>query len=218
MARRGTVRLLGVVVGFLALVGVGASATHFLQEPYNSGFLRFPTIVALHVVLGGLYLALAPFPGGEADQVPAPRLPPVGREAARRHRSGGRGYGPVYGHGHPLVGLDREDLHRCIRGSVPGGPHQGLRSRPSRKGGAVQGVDDPGVRHRAARGHDAPDLRPGSDHVAAPTDTQIDALSVASFAAFDLHASVVELRIRTTATTCQLSQKPESIPFRGKGP
>jgi hypothetical protein len=52
---------LGVVVGFLALVGVGASATHYLQEPYNPGFLQFPTIVALHVVLGGVYLALAPF-------------------------------------------------------------------------------------------------------------------------------------------------------------
>ena len=44
-----------MAVGFLALVG--ASATHYLQEPYNPGFLRFPTIVALHVVLGGVYLA-----------------------------------------------------------------------------------------------------------------------------------------------------------------
>jgi hypothetical protein len=51
---------LGVVVGFLALVGVGASATHYLQEPYNPGFLQYPTIVAFHVVLGGIYLALAP--------------------------------------------------------------------------------------------------------------------------------------------------------------
>jgi uncharacterized membrane protein len=59
--RRGLRLPLGVVVGFLALVGVGASATHYLQEPYNPGFLRFPTIVALHVVLGGVYLALAPF-------------------------------------------------------------------------------------------------------------------------------------------------------------
>ena len=62
METRRDIRLpLGVVVGFLALVGVGASATHYLQEPYNPGFLRFPTIVALHVVLGGVYLALAPF-------------------------------------------------------------------------------------------------------------------------------------------------------------
>jgi uncharacterized membrane protein len=59
--RRGMRLPLGVVVGFLALVGVAASATHYLQEPYNPGFLRFPTIVALHVVLGGVYLALAPF-------------------------------------------------------------------------------------------------------------------------------------------------------------
>jgi hypothetical protein len=54
-------RLLGVVVGFLVLGGVGASAAHYLQEPYNPSFLEFPTVVALHVVLGGVYLALAPF-------------------------------------------------------------------------------------------------------------------------------------------------------------
>jgi uncharacterized membrane protein len=52
---------LGVAVAFLAFVGIAASATHYLQEPYNLGFQRFPTIVALHVVLGGVYLALAPF-------------------------------------------------------------------------------------------------------------------------------------------------------------
>jgi|SRR5215207_9984386 hypothetical protein len=53
--------LLGAVVGFLALDGIIASATHYLQEPYNPGFLEYPVIVALHVVLGGVYLALAPF-------------------------------------------------------------------------------------------------------------------------------------------------------------
>jgi uncharacterized membrane protein len=61
MARRGTGWLLGVAIGTLAFIGVAASATHYLQEPYNPGFLRFPTIVALHVVLGGVYLAFAPF-------------------------------------------------------------------------------------------------------------------------------------------------------------
>jgi Predicted membrane protein (DUF2306) len=61
MVRRIVERPLGVVVGFLAIVGIAASATHYLYEPYNPGFLDFPTIVALHVVLGGLYLALAPF-------------------------------------------------------------------------------------------------------------------------------------------------------------
>ena len=30
----------GVVVGFLVLVGVGASIGHYLQEPYNPGFRR----------------------------------------------------------------------------------------------------------------------------------------------------------------------------------
>jgi hypothetical protein len=61
MARRGIGLLLGVAIGFLTLVGVGASATHYLQEPYNPGFPKFPTIVALHMVLGGVYPVLVPF-------------------------------------------------------------------------------------------------------------------------------------------------------------
>src|SRR5215213_8502261 len=61
MTRQTTLWPLGVAVGFLALIGVGASVAHYLQEPYNPGFLDFPTIVAVHVVLGGLYLTLAPF-------------------------------------------------------------------------------------------------------------------------------------------------------------
>ena len=52
---------LGIVVGFLALVGVAASAAHYLVEPYNPGFLEYPTIVAVHVVLGGIYMLFAPF-------------------------------------------------------------------------------------------------------------------------------------------------------------
>lgn len=59
---RRTVRWsLNVVIGFLSFVGVAASAIHYLHEPYNPGFLEYPTIVALHVILGGAYLALAPF-------------------------------------------------------------------------------------------------------------------------------------------------------------
>ncbi len=52
---------LGVVVGFLAIVGVAASATYFLREPANLGFLDYPTIVAVHVVLGAVYMVFAPF-------------------------------------------------------------------------------------------------------------------------------------------------------------
>src|ERR671917_1892228 len=52
---------LGVAVGFLAFVGIAASATFYLREPANLGFLDFPTIVALHVVLGAFYLMFAPF-------------------------------------------------------------------------------------------------------------------------------------------------------------
>lgn len=52
---------LNVVIGCLALVGIAASAAHYLFEPYNPGFLDYPTIVALHVVLGAFYLIFAPF-------------------------------------------------------------------------------------------------------------------------------------------------------------
>jgi uncharacterized membrane protein len=53
--------LLGILVGFLALIGIGASVAHYMQEPYNPGFLEFPIMTALHVILGGIYLAFAPF-------------------------------------------------------------------------------------------------------------------------------------------------------------
>jgi uncharacterized membrane protein len=52
---------LSVVAGFLALVGVAASTVHNFVEPYNPGFPDYPTIVALHVVLGAFYLLFAPF-------------------------------------------------------------------------------------------------------------------------------------------------------------
>jgi uncharacterized membrane protein YozB (DUF420 family) len=52
---------LGGLIGFLVLVGVAASATYFLREPANLGFLKYPTIVAMHVVLGAVYLIFAPF-------------------------------------------------------------------------------------------------------------------------------------------------------------
>jgi len=55
------VKLIGILIGFLAITGVGASVFHFLKEPYNLGFNEFPTITALHVIPGAIYLALAPF-------------------------------------------------------------------------------------------------------------------------------------------------------------
>lgn len=52
---------LGATIGVLVLVGVAASATFYLRPAYNPGFLTYPAVVALHVVLGAVYLALAPF-------------------------------------------------------------------------------------------------------------------------------------------------------------
>jgi uncharacterized membrane protein len=52
---------LGVPVGLLIFVGLAASVSYFSREPANLGFLDYPTTVALHVVLGAVYLALAPW-------------------------------------------------------------------------------------------------------------------------------------------------------------
>lgn len=48
--------LIALIVGFLVLVGVGASVGHYFVEPYNPGFLTYPLVVHLHVVLGAVYL------------------------------------------------------------------------------------------------------------------------------------------------------------------
>jgi len=53
--------LLGVLVAFLSITGIGGAVFYFLHTPSNTGFQNFPTIVLLHVVLGGVYLAIAPF-------------------------------------------------------------------------------------------------------------------------------------------------------------
>lgn len=53
--------LVAAGVGALAVLGVAASVAHFLVEPYNPGFLDHPVITRSHVVLGGVYLALAPW-------------------------------------------------------------------------------------------------------------------------------------------------------------
>ena len=52
--------LLMILVGFLAVLGIAASVAHYLTDPYQPGFLAFPLMTALHVVLGAIYLALAP--------------------------------------------------------------------------------------------------------------------------------------------------------------
>lgn len=53
--------LLAILVGFLSVTGVGAAVFYFLHEPSNPGFLQFPTITALHVIPGAVFLALVPF-------------------------------------------------------------------------------------------------------------------------------------------------------------
>jgi uncharacterized membrane protein len=52
--------LLAVIVATLALIGIGASVSHFFHEGFNPGYARFAPIVKAHVVLGAVYLALAP--------------------------------------------------------------------------------------------------------------------------------------------------------------
>jgi uncharacterized membrane protein len=54
-------RVMSIVVGFLAVIGIAASVAHYLQEPYNPGFLELPVVNTLHIILGAAYLAFAPF-------------------------------------------------------------------------------------------------------------------------------------------------------------
>src|SRR5215207_3503988 len=130
--------ILAVTVGLLASIGVGASAAHYLQEPYNPGFLHFPILVALHVVLGGVYLALAPF------------------QFVRRIRSRHLDYHRWAGRLLVSVGLAVGATALFMGLVIP-------------KGGAAQGVDDPGVRRRTRHRHCAPDLLPRApDHRGRP--------------------------------------------------
>jgi hypothetical protein len=73
-------RGLSACVGVLAFLGVGASVAFFLKEPYNEGFARFPSVMWLHVIPGGVYLALAPFQ----------LVPGIRRRALGYHRLAGR--------------------------------------------------------------------------------------------------------------------------------
>jgi uncharacterized membrane protein len=73
-------RVLAACVGALAFLGVASSIGFFLREPYNEGFTRFPAVMWVHVVLGGIYLALAPFQ----------LVPRIRRRALGYHRMAGR--------------------------------------------------------------------------------------------------------------------------------
>lgn len=199
MTSKGVRWSLGVAVGFLTFVGVGASVTHYLQEPYNTGFLRFPSITALHVVLGGYYLALAPFQFARI----------VRSRHLRFHRWAGRllvtvgmvvvatalfmgfvipfsGWGErvnigLFG-GLFLVALVKDFLHvRAGRVAL----HREWMNRAFAIGLSIATMRLIFV--------------PTPIIVATPTHAQIAVLSNASFAAaFVLHASVAELWIRAT--------------------
>jgi uncharacterized membrane protein len=54
-------RSLAVIVAILAAVGIAGSVSHFFREDDNPAYARFAPVVWLHVVLGAVYLALAPF-------------------------------------------------------------------------------------------------------------------------------------------------------------
>lgn len=56
MTHRIFAALMALLVILLAMLGLGFSAAHFLNPPYNPGFADHPAIVKIHVVLGALYL------------------------------------------------------------------------------------------------------------------------------------------------------------------
>jgi uncharacterized membrane protein len=53
--------MLAVVVTLLVAIGAAASVGYFFHDLLNPRFADFPRIAGIHVVLGGLYLVLAPF-------------------------------------------------------------------------------------------------------------------------------------------------------------
>jgi ABC-type uncharacterized transport system permease subunit len=53
--------VMSIVVGFLAVVGIVASIAHYLQKPYNPGFLKLPVVTTLHIILGGFIWRLRRF-------------------------------------------------------------------------------------------------------------------------------------------------------------
>jgi uncharacterized membrane protein len=57
---RGRRRPLTITIGTLVVIGVLASATYPFRPPLHERFPEYPQVVAVHVALGGLYLALAP--------------------------------------------------------------------------------------------------------------------------------------------------------------
>jgi len=61
MGKRATGVLARLLIGWLVLIGVGASASFYFREPANTQFANYPIMTALHVGLGGVYMLLAPF-------------------------------------------------------------------------------------------------------------------------------------------------------------
>mgnify|MGYP000559905449 FL=1 len=53
-------RVLGFLVGFLVVVGIGATIRFMIEGGANEGFEEYPAITQAHVVPGLLYLILAP--------------------------------------------------------------------------------------------------------------------------------------------------------------
>jgi len=61
VALRNTMRvLLAIVVALLVAIGAAASVAYFRHDFFNPRYGEFPRVVGVHVVLGGLYLVLAP--------------------------------------------------------------------------------------------------------------------------------------------------------------
>src|SRR5690242_18554608 len=52
---------LSIVVGLLAIIGIGAAAIHYFIPPISPGFLTYPVVVALHVIPAGIWMVFAPF-------------------------------------------------------------------------------------------------------------------------------------------------------------
>jgi hypothetical protein len=55
-----TLKILMTVNGFLVLVGIVVSVLHYIREPYNAEFTKYPIVTIFYIVPGNIYLELAP--------------------------------------------------------------------------------------------------------------------------------------------------------------
>ena len=213
-------RLLVATVVGLAAVGVLAAVVHFLVVPYNPGFVEHPWPTRVHVVLGGLYLVLAPW---QLSRRVRTRHPRYHRYAGRILVSGGL----LVGGSALFLGLvvpssgNAERVVISIFGSLfllslVLGFARARQGRIEQHREWMLRAFAIGLSIATMRLLFIPTLLVLDD----PTDTEIAWVSVAAFtAAFLVHSTVTEWWIsRTRRSTAPRPPRPAELPASGPRP